>query len=135
MKHRRHRSFSEATNEPNWPRKHAAVALTVQPASALAKPVLAKTSQLSQLPPSPSAVALQWLASGKNLDFCLLAFCSCVLAILCHQTVHLPTSLSAPSSQLAASSRVLPADLDFTVKAGLFTSSQSRSDQDEEAAE
>ncbi|MBW4516194.1 MAG: hypothetical protein KME11_13350 [Timaviella obliquedivisa GSE-PSE-MK23-08B] len=60
-----------------------------------------------------------WLKSGRNLDFCLLAVCSCVLTLLCHQT-----SISTSSSGTV---RTVPttATIDFTLKAGLFTSSKS----------
>jgi hypothetical protein len=74
----------------------------------------------------------QWLHS-RNLDFCLLAICSCVLAVLCHQTIYLPSGQTNTSQ--AMSSRVPLSQLDFALKAGLFTSSQTRSEQDEELAE
>jgi hypothetical protein len=73
----------------------------------------------------------QWL--GRNLDFYLLAFCSCVLAVLCHQSVLLPSAQTGSGSQMAMSSRVLPSQLDFLLKAGLFTSAQSQSEPEEEA--
>ena len=126
MENRRHRPLNETKLQ-----LRRAGSLAVKPASAS----MLITSMHPLQPSSTPSVAVQWLTSGKNLDFCLLAFCSCVLAILCHQTVHLSPSPSAPASQLAASSRVLPADLDFTVKAGLFTSSQSRSEEDKEVSE
>lgn len=94
---------------------------------------LAKVTPSPIVPVAPVSLASHWLGSGKNLDFCMLAVCSCVLAILCHQTVHLPGSTTA-TSQLT-SSRVFPSQLDFIVKAGLFTSSHSQSEQDEESAE
>ncbi|NJR38785.1 MAG: hypothetical protein HC781_07980 [Leptolyngbyaceae cyanobacterium CSU_1_4] len=60
-----------------------------------------------------------WLKSGRNLDFCLLAVCSCVLTVLCHQTTVSTTS--------SGTIRTAPttANIDFTLKAGLFTSSKS----------
>jgi hypothetical protein len=61
--------------------------------------------------------------SSRNLDFCLLAVCSCVLAVLCHQTVVVP-SVSASSTPSAA----VPAQLDFTLKSALFTSAQQKDD-------
>ncbi|MFM7425656.1 MAG: hypothetical protein ACKO7W_11800 [Elainella sp.] len=83
-----------------------------------------------------AAPAADWMQSSRNLDFCLLAICSCVLAVLCHQTVYLPNSSSAsPASTSALSSRVLPSQLDDLLKAGLFTSAQSRSDQEEDQAD
>lgn len=77
-------------------------------------------------PPPP-----QWL--GHNLDFCLLAFCSCVLAVLCHQAILLPSAQTGSGSQMAISSRVVPSQLDFLLKAGLFTSARSQSEQEDEA--
>lgn len=61
----------------------------------------------------------EWLKSGRNLDLCLLAVCSCVLTLLCHQT-----SVSASST---GTIRTAPttANIDFTIKAGLFASSKS----------
>jgi hypothetical protein len=83
-------------------------------------------------PAAPLSIATQWLGFGRNLDFCLLAVCSCILAILCHQTLPLPSSTSV-ASQLTTS-RVFPSQLDFIVKAGLFTSSHAQSEADEESA-
>jgi hypothetical protein len=60
-----------------------------------------------------------WLKSGRNLDLCLLAVCSCVLTLLCHQT-----SVSTTSSS-AIRTAPTTANIDFAVKAGLFTSSKS----------
>lgn len=82
-----------------------------------------------------AAPAADWLQSSRNLDFCLLAICSCVLAVLCHQTVYLPNAPTAAASASALSSRVLPSQLDYLIKAGLFTSAQSRSDQEEDQAD
>jgi hypothetical protein len=80
-----------------------------------------------------TAAPPQWLS--HNLDFCLLAFCSCVLAVLCHQSVVLPSAQANSGAQMATSSRVLPSQLDFLLKAGLFTSTQSQSEQEDEEAE
>jgi hypothetical protein len=66
------------------------------------------------------------LLSSRNLDFCLLAVCSCVLAVLCHQTVVLPSASAAP---LSASS--LTAQLDFTLKSALFTSAQQKDETED----
>jgi hypothetical protein len=61
----------------------------------------------------------EWLKSGRNLDLCLLAVCSCVLTLLCHQTTV--------STSSTGTIRTAPttASIDFTLKAGLFTSSKS----------
>ena len=88
----------------------------------------ARQSQLALAVASP--VPPQWL--GRNLDFYLLAFCSCVLAVLCHQSFILPSAQTSSGSQMAMSSRVSPSQLDFLIKAGLFTSAQSKSDQKDE---
>ncbi|MBW4466846.1 MAG: hypothetical protein KME07_15590 [Pegethrix bostrychoides GSE-TBD4-15B] len=73
-------------------------------------------------------VPAQWL--GRNLDFCLLAFCSCVLAVLCHQSIILPSAQAGSGSQMTVS-RVSASQLDFLLKAGLFTSAKSQSDLEE----
>jgi hypothetical protein len=76
-----------------------------------------------------NALAAEWLKSGRNLDFCLLAFCSCLLTLLCHQA---PVHTSAASGSLRTP---VPTTLniDFAIKAGLFTS--SRSDDQDQAPE
>ncbi len=84
-----------------------------------------------------AAASTDWMQSSRNLDFCLLAICSCLLAVLCHQTVYLPNSSSTASaaSGSAMSSRVPPSQLDYLFKVGLFTSAQSRSEQEEDRAD
>jgi hypothetical protein len=69
---------------------------------------------------SELAAPSDWLKSGRNLDFCLLAFCSCVLTLLCHQT-----SVHNSSSSSVRTPNPTNISIDFTIKAGLFTSSQS----------
>lgn len=127
----------ENRRQPHHPQKlqteRQKSAVLVQPAvvattTAIRVAPYAVSSAQAIVPPS-----MQWVR-GRNLDFCLLAFCSCVLAILCHQAVHLPSSQSASTSTLTTSSRVFPSQLDFLLKAGLFTSSQ-RSEGEEEVAE
>ncbi len=86
-----------------------------------------RSQSLVAVAPAPS----QWLS--HNLDFCLLAFCSCVLAVLCHQSILLPSAQAGSGAQMAVSSRVSPSQLDFLLKAGLFTSAKSELEQDEEA--
>jgi hypothetical protein len=82
--------------------------------------MLAKSVHSSHLPPAtPPPI---WLI-GKNLDFCLLAVCSCVLAVLCHQTVVVP-SATVSSNSVMTSSTLFPSQLDFAIKAALFTSWQ-----------
>lgn len=136
----------EIRRQPHHPndsqvKRHGSAVSFAQPSvgvTALATVPVTATATLAKspyvVPSTYSAPAVQWMR-GKNLDFCLLAVCSCVLAILCHQTVHLPFSQSAPASSLASSSRVWPSQLDFMLKAGLFTSSHQRSEGEEEIAE
>ncbi|WP_416674341.1 hypothetical protein [Egbenema bharatensis] len=86
-----------------------------------------RAAELVPQPPAhPSGAAtqlylIQWLRSGRNLDFCLLAICSCILTLLCH---HAPTSLHT-SSTLGGSVNSTPianlSRIDFTIKAGLFS--------------
>jgi hypothetical protein len=66
-----------------------------------------------------------WLRSGKNLDFCLLAVCSCVLSLLCHQTItSLPFTLTATNSSTAPTAPLTNfSRVDLMIKAGLFTTS------------
>jgi hypothetical protein len=68
--------------------------------------------------PAPAApYLLQWLQSGGNLDFMVLALCSCVLTVLCHQPV-----LPSGSGSLATSSSAAPSsEIGFAIKAGLST--------------
>jgi hypothetical protein len=64
---------------------------------------------------------VQWLRSGRNLDFCLLAICSCILTLLCH---HAPTSLpssSTPGGSVNSTPIANLSRIDLTIKAGLFT--------------
>lgn len=77
---------------------------------------------------SPSAPSLNPWLSGRNLDFCLLAVCSCVLAVLCHQSLPLPASSSMSSPSALSTSPTSPGQIDFTVKAGLFTTSHQKDD-------
>jgi hypothetical protein len=92
---------------------------------------------LAQQPAAPVASStspylLQWLRSGKNLDFCLLAICSCILTLLCHHTSVLPSS-SAPSASTAPIANF--SSLDFTIKAGLFTRLTESDEPEVESAE
>ncbi len=66
------------------------------------------------------AYPVDWLKSGRNLDFCLLAVCSCVLSLLCHQApLHLTTA--NPTAPTSAPSPTFSA-IDYALKTGLFTS-------------
>ncbi|MBD1848639.1 hypothetical protein [Leptolyngbya sp. FACHB-711] len=83
---------------------------------------------------SPKAItaALPWLHSTRNLDFCLLALCSCLLAVLCHQVVVMPGSGTAASSIVSSTATTRSAQLDFLFKAGLFTGKEQPEIGDEE---
>jgi hypothetical protein len=65
---------------------------------------------------------VHWLQSGGNLDFCVLALCSCVLTVLCHQTA-LSVSPIAAATGATSTPAMQPAQIDFALKAGLFTTS------------
>lgn len=92
-----------------------------------------RPSSQPRLHPSTFPYLLLWLRSGKNLDLCLLAFCSCILSLLCHQTVSsLPSSPTLASSSAPISSPMAGlSKIDLTIKAGLFTTAS----QTEEEAE
>ncbi len=86
--------------------------------TAIAVPITAAT---------PASFPHPWL-SGRNLDLCLLAVCSCVLAVLCHQTMPLSINSNISTPSALSTSSTSPNQLDFTVKAGLFTTSQQKDD-------
>jgi hypothetical protein len=90
-------------------------------------PVIARSSVAVQ--PLTDPTTMQWVSS-RSLDFCLLAVCSCMLAVLCHQSV--PVSIAtAPASGLTAAASS-PMQLDLTLKAGLYTTGQQKGSQLEE---
>ena len=67
------------------------------------------------------ALPMQWFHSTRNLDFCLIALCSCLLAILCHQVVEF-TPAAVEDSAVSASPTTKPAQqLDFLLKAALLS--------------
>lgn len=65
---------------------------------------------------------LDWM-SGRNIDLCLLAVCSCVLSLMCHQGVGVMSATSTSSSSMNTASTT-PAQVDFLVKAGLLTTNR-----------
>ena len=77
-----------------------------------------------------SPYLVHWLQSGGNLDFCVLALCSCVLTVLCHQTT-LSVSPMASATGATPASAVQPAQIDFALKAGLFTTSPKIEEESE----
>lgn len=82
----------------------------------------------SHSPETPYLV--QWLQSGGNLDFVVLALCSCVLTVFCHQTTVLSPVPTAENSATPAFA-VQPATVDFAIKAGLFTTSPKLRDAED----
>lgn len=104
------------------------VSIAFEQSSAELAPRPLRQPQLNRV---PLPYLLLWLRSGKNLDLCLLALCSCILSLLCHQTVSsLPSSPSLTSSSAPVSS---PASgmsrIDLVIKAGVFTTSQTEKEE------
>jgi hypothetical protein len=99
-----------------------AVPVAVRSSTGLAKQI--RSTQTGSTVAAISQMGL-WLRSGKNLDFCLLAVCSCVLSLLCHQTLNsLPSTPTIASGSAATSvPAATPFRLDLVIKAGLFTTS------------
>ncbi|MEB3211772.1 MAG: hypothetical protein VKL39_10470 [Leptolyngbyaceae bacterium] len=60
--------------------------------------------------------------SSRTLDFCLLAICSCILSLLCHQPISHSTLTSTATSAPGNAPTATPVSIDFLVKAGLLTS-------------
>ncbi|MBW4658397.1 MAG: hypothetical protein KME15_06965 [Drouetiella hepatica Uher 2000/2452] len=93
------------------PLSFAPAALVLNPPSNDTEPssyrLSPKTSEMPYL--------IHWLQSGGNLDFMVLALCSCVLTVLCHQPTVLPgEATSTPSSSQST-------QVNFAIKAGLLT--------------
>ncbi|MEO0408474.1 MAG: hypothetical protein AAF289_14095 [Cyanobacteria bacterium P01_A01_bin.135] len=63
--------------------------------------------------------------SGRSLDFCLLAVCSCLLSLLCHHTGGITT-------QAAQATSTTPPQIDFVIKAGLATSPRQGTELEDE---
>ncbi|MEB3355394.1 MAG: hypothetical protein VKK04_01515 [Synechococcales bacterium] len=64
------------------------------------------------------------LLSGRNLDMCLLAICSCVLSLVVHQSTGMLNLPTVSASSVTPTSSATPAQIDFLIKAGLRVSSQ-----------
>lgn len=82
---------------------------------------------LSSITPSstaPSPALMMDMMSSKNLDLFLLAICSCVLSLLCHQPAGVSTPQAAHFPSSAARSAATPVRVDFLIKAGLMTTRQ-----------
>lgn len=63
--------------------------------------------------------------SGRSLDFCLLAVCSCLLSVMCHQA-------GGVASQTARAATASPPQIDFVVKAGLATAPRQDTESSDE---
>ncbi|MGB3616472.1 MAG: hypothetical protein WBA10_21960 [Elainellaceae cyanobacterium] len=63
--------------------------------------------------------------SGRPLDFCLLAVCSCLLSLMCHQT-------GGVASQTVRAATATPPQIDFVIKAGLATAPRQGTEVSEE---
>lgn len=90
--------------------------LACYPASSALRPAL------HRLDPVP--YWLHWLQSGGNLDFIVLALCSFVLTLSCHQaSVVAVVPESADKTPEIPAPAAQPGEIDFALKAGLFTTS------------
>lgn len=107
---------------------------------ALTQPTANLATRHSQLPQSSLRNSsftlpylLLWFRSGKNLDLCLLALCSCILSLLCHQTVSsLPSSPTLTGNSTPITSPVAGLSrIDLAIKAGLFTTSSQTEEETE----
>lgn len=77
-------------------------------------------------PAAAPDASVSWWRSSRNLDLCLLAVCSCLLSLLCHQALGALTLPSASASSLSPSRNTTLAQMDFLIKAGLVSSSRDR---------
>ena len=126
-----HRVSDRPFAEPEQPRANLAPNLALSPMAS--SPELAPALRFNRTAPTSAAQSpylVHWLQSGGNLDFCVLALCSCVLTVLCHQTT-LSVSPMASSTGATPASAVQPAQIDFALKAGLFTTSPKIEEESE----
>lgn len=74
---------------------------------------------------------MDWFGSNRNLDICSLAVCSCVLTVLCHQVPVALSSSAVVTGMTAPVTRPIAnlSEIDLTLKAGLFTTSQTEKTQ------
>jgi len=59
--------------------------------------------------------------SSRNLDLCLLAVCSCILSLLCHQPAGIHSAQAATLPTTGTTPSAAPVRVDFLIKAGLVT--------------
>ena len=117
--------MKDLSNFPQYP--DFATPATNRPSANVAFSSRTRSSGLSRYasqatPAQAKAVALpmQWFHSTRNLDFCLIALCSCLLAILCHQVVEV-TPAAVEDAAVSASPTTKPAQqIDFLLKAALL---------------
>ncbi len=76
----------------------------------------------STLPIEAGTAAIDDRISGRTLDLCLLAVCSCALSLLCHQPAHISNMQSGLFSTPGSTSTGTPVRVDFLIKAGIVTS-------------
>lgn len=62
--------------------------------------------------------------SGRQIDFCVLALCSCALTLMCHQALNLGYSPSGSASSVNAPSVRVLTQLDFNIKSGLVATQE-----------
>jgi len=116
--------------------------VSIELAESPANLVSQRLCQNIQSPQSTARIAtlpylLLWLRSGKNLDLCLLALCSCILSLLCHQTVSsLPSSPTLTVSSVPVTTPTFGLSrIDLVIKAGLFTTSSQTEEETEQSLE
>lgn len=76
--------------------------------------------------PYKAAVMTERL-SGRQIDFCVLALCSCALTLMCHQAISLGYAPSGNSSALRSPSAGALTQLDFNIKSGLVITREESS--------
>ncbi|WP_193883552.1 hypothetical protein [Oculatella sp. LEGE 06141] len=84
-----------------------------------------KTASLYRQPTAVAVTATRRLVSNRDMDLLLLAFCSCLLTVICHPAANLLHSPSSAATSVAAPSTSSPfSQIDFMIKSGLLTASQ-----------
>lgn len=77
-----------------------------------------------------AAVATERL-SGRQIDFCVLALCSCALTLMCHQALSLGYSPANGSSSVSTPSVRVLTQLDFNIKSGLVATQEQENGAEE----
>lgn len=69
--------------------------------------------------------------SGRQIDFCVLALCSCALTLMCHHAISLGHAPSGSALALRTPSPGILTQLDFNIKSGLvITREESSAEED-----